>query len=152
MVSHIIDLIVHFKRSSLGKEWIKSELLRYGLGSKAALQGTVKTKRRAEGLRKQISCALGKKIPVFEIYRCGRPVWWCSHRYSYARYKWGWVTPEDEELLGQKVKGSSPCVLKPWKMMAGTCHRGRWRFYCCHQWKGWDSVQVAGSWGEGTSG
>lgn len=49
-------MIVHFKKANLGKEQIKSELLGHGLGRKEALEGILRTKRRSEGLRKQIGC------------------------------------------------------------------------------------------------
>lgn len=54
-------MIVHFKKANLGKEQIKSELLGHGLGSKEALEGILRTKRRSEGLRKQIGCVSEKK-------------------------------------------------------------------------------------------
>lgn len=54
-------MIVHFKKANLGKEQIKSELLGHGLGSKEALEGILRTKRRSEGLRKRIGCVSEKK-------------------------------------------------------------------------------------------
>lgn len=62
MVSYITDMIVHFKKSSLGQEQIKSELLTYELGSKETLEATGKTKRRTEGMRRRIGYALGKRF------------------------------------------------------------------------------------------
>lgn len=62
VVSHITDMIVHFKKSSLGQEQIKSELLTYGLGRKETLEATGRTTRRAEGMRKRIGYVLGKRF------------------------------------------------------------------------------------------
>ena len=47
-------MTVYFKKSSLSKEANKTRIAGYGLGSRGALEGTVRTKKRAERMRKLV--------------------------------------------------------------------------------------------------